>query len=339
MEQNRYRHPRILPLLAITLIAIFLLFLAPEPSRAAFGPFNPLPPQIVPECNLTLRSGEQISGLGTICTFCHFLELIQNILNYTWWLITPIVIVIALIWGGALMFISSAQGNVTQAQRGKKIIFNTLIGFVLVFGAWLIVDTVIKILGGRIGSNTATLPFGPWNKIRCDAPVVSITPPPPGEPQPPPVSVSTEQALAKALFDAGLCGGTASCGGVNACTTLRNVSQGFPPPVCSNGCTPSTACPTNQNVHLSVPMLQTLDTLRKENIKFGITSLTTGNHSASSKHYQGKAVDLVAVSPTTYPLLASVLKNRGATFVQCEKNGTAVSCTSSAIDHVHAEFP
>ena len=86
-------------------------------------------------------------------------------------------------------------------------------------------------------------------------------------------------------------------------------------------------------------MLQTLDTLRKENIKFGITSLTTGSHSASSKHYQGKAVDLVPIQPTTYPLLASVLKNRGATFVQCEKNGVAVNCTSGAIDHVHAEFP
>lgn len=328
-----------LPIFAITLIAVFMLFLTPEPSRAAFGPFNPLPPQIVPECNLTLRSGDQITGLGTICTFCDFLQLIQNLLNYIWWLITPIVIVIALIWGGALMFISSTQGNVTQAQRGKKIIFNTLIGFVLVFGAWLIIDTVIKILGGRIGSNTATAPFGPWNKITCIAPVVSTTLPPPGEPQPPPASVGTEQALAKALFDAGLCGGTASCGSANSCTTLRNVSQGFPPPVCFNGCTPSTACPTNQNVHLSIPMLQTLDTLRKENIKFGITSLTTGNHSASSKHYQGKAVDLVAVSPTTYPLLASTLKNRGATFVQCEKNGVAVSCASGAIDHVHAEFP
>ncbi|KKU70377.1 MAG: hypothetical protein UX94_C0007G0006 [Parcubacteria group bacterium GW2011_GWA2_47_21] len=328
-----------LPIFAITLIAIFTLFLAP--TDAAFGPFNPLPPKIVPDCNITLRSGDQITGLGTICTFCDFLTLTQNILNYTWWLITPIVIVIALIWGGALMFISSTQGNVTLAQKGKKIIFNTLIGFVLVFGAWLIIDTVIKILGGKMAVSVGGVRdgFGPWNKITCVAPVVSTTLPPPGEPQPPPASVGTEQALAKALFEAGLCGGTASCGSVNACTTLRNVSQGFPPPVCFSGCTSSSVCPTNPDTHLSIPMLQTLDTLYKENLKFGITSLTTGSHSTNSKHYQGKAVDLVARQPTTYVLLASALRNRGATLVQCEKNGVAVSCAGDAIDHVHAEFP
>src|SRR3989344_7372165 len=258
-----------LPIFAITLIAVFTLFLAPEPTNAAFGPFNPLPPKIVPDCSITLRSADgQITGLDKICTFCDFLTLIQNILNYIWWVITPFVIVIALIWGGALMFISSTQGNVTQAQRGKKIIFNTLVGFVLVFGAWLIIDTVIKILGGKIGSNTATAPFGPWNKIECIAPVVSTTLPPPLPPPIPPEVITTTGSAAicsKIRTNSRISYGSEDCKEllsterVGAKRTIDDCASSQPTIICEYGCNDKAVCKREPSVTINPKMLAALD--------------------------------------------------------------------------------
>ena len=350
-----------LPIFAITLIAVFMLFLAPQPARAAFGPFNPLPDQIVPKCNLTLRSGDQITGLGTICTFCDFLTLIQNILNYTWWLITPIVIVIALIWGGALMFISSAEGSVTQAQRGKKIIFNTLIGFVLVFGAWLIIDTVIKILGGKIGSNTATAPFGPWNKIECIAPVVSTTLPPPLPPPIPPEVITTTGSAAicsKIRTNSRISYGSEDCKEllsterVGAKRTIDDCASSQSPIICENGCNDKAVCKREPSVTINPKMLAALDILGQERA-YTLSSITTGSHSPASCHYGGACVD-VYVTPRTkdsMEVLRKRMRTLGASSAICETKeinpttGKNYFDTCDAvpnsfnITHVHAQFP
>ena len=90
-------------------------------------------------------------------------------------------------------------------------------------------------------------------------------------------------------------------------------------------------------------MLQAIDLLHKAGYRFTITSITTGSHSSASKHYQGRAVDLAlnfsAKPQQTYPEFASALAGRGATLVQCEKNGVKVNCAGGPVDHVHAEFP
>jgi len=346
-----------LPIFAITLIAVFMLFLAPHPALAAFGPFNPLPEQIVPKCNLTLRSGDQITGLGTICTFCNFLELIQNILNYIWWLITPIVIVIALIWGGALMFISSTQGNVTQAQRGKKIIFNTLIGFVLVFGAWLIVDTIIKILGGKMAVSVDGVRdgFGPWNKITCVAPVVSTTLPPPLPPPIPPEVITTtgSAAICRAirsnsridLSEPGDCKEYLSGEKVGAKRTIDDCASSQSPIVCQAGCKDKAVCQREPSITVNPRMLGAIDSVG-QTTSFKVTSITTGAHLPLSNHYTGNAVDVIPPQRTTdgYEGLRQKFQSAGGSALCEAKSGkTYQNCTNSfpaseTISHIHINF-
>ena len=353
-----------LPIFAITLIAVFTLFLAPEPTNAAFGPFNPLPPKIVPDCSITLRSADgQITGLDKICTFCDFLTLIQNILNYIWWVITPFVIVIALIWGGALMFISSTQGNVTQAQRGKKIIFNTLVGFVLVFGAWLIIDTIIKILGGKIASVEGVRDgFGPWNKITCVAPVVSTTLPPPLPPPIPPEVIAEGATAAicskirannsRISYGSEDCKELLSTERVGAKRTIDDCASSQSPIICENGCNDKAVCKREPGVAINPKMLAALDILGQEQ-SYTLSSITTGSHSPASCHYGGACVD-VYVTPRTKDSM-EVLRKRmralGASSAICEtkeinpttgKNyfDTCDAVTNSFnITHVHAQFP
>ena len=57
---------------------------------------------------------------------------------------TPLA-VIALTIGGIFMLISA--GNPNLFNTGKKIVYAAIIGLVLVFCSWLIVNTILSIIG------------------------------------------------------------------------------------------------------------------------------------------------------------------------------------------------
>ena len=94
------------------------------------------------------------------CTVCDLGILIINITNF---LIKNIAIPLAglmIIIGGITIMIGSASEE--RVKAGKKILTNAIIGVIIVFVAWLFVDTVIKVLtGGWSGFAN----FGPWYRI------------------------------------------------------------------------------------------------------------------------------------------------------------------------------
>lgn len=294
------------------------------------------------------------------------------------------------------------MGKAGSYEKGKKVLMNAGIGLIIIFLAWLMVDTIIKILSKQdITSITPAVigDFGPWNKITC-TPIITVAPKTHIECQQnmcvvvqgvgtdanctvgstcgagalrawkcgttsytcscaeakpgtdcqeltstscsAPGSITCpvtdeEQNLAKILKP--LCGGSKSCGNVGACDTLETVGNGQSPPVCFSGCSSSSTC-APQNIHLSVSMLKALDATNLEGKKFTISSLTTGSHGASSLHYQGRAVDAIATGGTSYTALESSFNSKGATYVQCENSASAkIPCSSSAVAHIHAEFP
>jgi hypothetical protein len=49
-----------------------------------------------------------------------------------------------IIYGGILIMISA--GNSERVQRGKKVIKSAIIGITIAFGAWLIVQTILRFL-------------------------------------------------------------------------------------------------------------------------------------------------------------------------------------------------
>ena len=85
------------------------------------------------------------------------LEFVQNLMNVG--ISIGILMFLFVIVYAGFLFIMTAT-NPEGHSQAKKLIFNAVIGFVIVLAAWLIVDFIMKIIynGGANG-------FGPWNQI------------------------------------------------------------------------------------------------------------------------------------------------------------------------------
>jgi len=78
------------------------------------------------------------------CTLCHLWELASRVINFISFNVAiPIAVLLFVVAG--FLFLTSG-GNQTRLTRAKGIFFNTLIGLVIIFCSWLIVDTIFKTL-------------------------------------------------------------------------------------------------------------------------------------------------------------------------------------------------
>ena len=81
----------------------------------------------------------------TMCTIDNLLDLVPNIMNVIFRdIITPLSVILLII-GGALYIVSA--GDPEKAKLGKKIVVTTIIGMALAFGAWVIVQFVLQLIG------------------------------------------------------------------------------------------------------------------------------------------------------------------------------------------------
>ncbi len=78
------------------------------------------------------------------CTFADLENTIARVFNFILLYIAAPVTVAMIVFGGVKMIISG--GNKSTFDQGKKIITSAAIGLVIVFGAWLIVNTVLSFL-------------------------------------------------------------------------------------------------------------------------------------------------------------------------------------------------
>jgi len=92
------------------------------------------------------------------CNFCDLQVLALNILNF-FILISAVVAALLFLNAGFLYITSSANpGNISKAH---KIFGNTLVGMIIIFAAWLIVNQIMIILYN--GSPLQSM--GDWNTI------------------------------------------------------------------------------------------------------------------------------------------------------------------------------
>lgn len=110
--------------------------------------------------------GPKELGYAKECDFCQLLVLGQNIVDFLLKKLAPVVAVLALVFGGFLIL--TARGNSQQISKGKQIIGAAVIGLAIAFGAWLIVDILIRV----IADSSAAIPDqAPWWKlgenVRC----------------------------------------------------------------------------------------------------------------------------------------------------------------------------
>ena len=134
------------------------------------------------------------SANPTPCQPCHIFALIQNILNFLWWYISIPIATLMLAYGGFLLMLPSlGSGSPPMLAKGRKILKNTVIGVLIIFFAWLFVDTIIKVIAGQgLASGTpALIPrrlglspgnLGPWNEVECSSTGPSPFVPPAGGP-------------------------------------------------------------------------------------------------------------------------------------------------------------
>lgn len=106
-------------------------------------------------------SGQFVPCSGTNCSACDLVKLANSIVT---WLIG----IVALMFG-VLMIVAGfklvlSAGNQGALDTAKKMLTNGLIGFLIVLGAWLLVDTLMKALLGDSGELKG---YGPWSQIDC----------------------------------------------------------------------------------------------------------------------------------------------------------------------------
>ena len=129
-----------------TLVAFLLFSAFPLISSAALVPCG--------------RS-DQAGTADEMCTLCHFIIGIKGLIDYGFTIM--VIVGLAMLVIAGVVYIVSA-GNEGMMGTAKSLMKNALIGFALILGAWLIVNTTMWIMGvrGDLGINVAS-----WNTFTC----------------------------------------------------------------------------------------------------------------------------------------------------------------------------
>jgi type IV secretory pathway VirB2 component (pilin) len=120
-----------------------LLFLAGQALAICTGPLVPC--------------GQE----GNPCQFCHLFVLFDNIIKFVLTCFAPIVAVLMIVIAGLLFIFSSGRPEIFA--QAKSIITAVVIGLVIIFIAWLLVNLFFSVIG--VESWTG-LQSG-WFKINC----------------------------------------------------------------------------------------------------------------------------------------------------------------------------
>jgi hypothetical protein len=102
-------------------------------------------------------------GLNDPCTLCHFVIGFHNLVQYgLYWVITFALVGIFI--SGVMYILSS--GDEAMITKAKVFMKSCLIGFVVVAGAWMIVNTALTVLSskGDLGVGATN-----WYTFNCNA--------------------------------------------------------------------------------------------------------------------------------------------------------------------------
>ena len=91
---------------------------------------------------------------GISCTCGDLVQLAQNVLN-TGIYFAVFISAVLFAWAGWQMISGKSLGESGKIEEAKKVLWNVMIGLVIILAAWLIVDTIMRSL--------TTLPV--WNSI------------------------------------------------------------------------------------------------------------------------------------------------------------------------------
>lgn len=92
------------------------------------------------------------------CDVCGMVKLVDNIIDFISVNIAPYLALLMIVAGAVTMMMSG--GSETVYKKGKEIITMALIGLLLVWGSWIIIDVIMSGLGKGLTA--------PWYSIDCE---------------------------------------------------------------------------------------------------------------------------------------------------------------------------
>ncbi len=98
---------------------------------------------------------------GCPCEFCDFFLMINNIVRFLMFVLVPVTAVLMLVIGGVMFLFAGAKPDILN--QAKAIITSVFIGLLIIFCAWVIVNTLFDKTG------VINMPAGwEWWKIECE---------------------------------------------------------------------------------------------------------------------------------------------------------------------------
>lgn len=82
---------------------------------------------------------------GSNCTWDDFYGLINTLINLMVYAAIPLAVIVVLYGGFCIM---TAAGDESRFQKGKDAIIGAVIGLVIVFGSYILVNFIIRALSG-----------------------------------------------------------------------------------------------------------------------------------------------------------------------------------------------
>lgn len=97
------------------------------------------------------------------CNLCFLFLLLQNVMNF---MVNTVGIVatLFLIIGGIIIVASGT--NKTLYEKGKNVVTNTIVGTIIVLGAWVVINTIL-IISGFAKVNLDLADTGEWFELQC----------------------------------------------------------------------------------------------------------------------------------------------------------------------------
>lgn len=121
----------------VFLFAVSLLSFIPQGVQAQGG--------LVP-CG---RDSDDLSTIGIDesqdCQICHFFVMLDRILKFIFLILVPAIAVLMLVIGGVMFFF--AGGSPQRLGNAKSIITSVVTGLVIIFAAWIIINTFFIFIG------------------------------------------------------------------------------------------------------------------------------------------------------------------------------------------------
>lgn len=96
------------------------------------------------------------------CTVCDFYVLIDNLIDFVAIKLAPPLALLLIVIGAVFIIISS--GSQDLYNKGKNIITMALLGLLIIWGSWMIIDVVMGAVAGQGGLSSLKT----WNTIECE---------------------------------------------------------------------------------------------------------------------------------------------------------------------------